>query len=210
MASLFRPARLGRRCMRSGLPPAMAEAVKWVMAAQQPAVTMPHSAPVNSARRWLTPSISSSMLTKLRDAWSMARLTSGRVGEPVMMVNVPRALMTGRTPMERYISAPSSKGAATACRTLPPKACAAASNPPCRNRSRRLYPAHGSLSFAQNACGIGFSFTRQSLTHVRGSDQSRDREGALVSLEVELRGDFNIPLTRGTSDLPEERRGDGL
>ncbi len=54
--------------MRSGLPPAMADAVKCVMAAQHPAVTIPHSAPVNSARRWLTPSISSSMLTKLREA----------------------------------------------------------------------------------------------------------------------------------------------
>ncbi len=68
----------------------------------------------------------------------MARLTSGSVCEPVMMVNVPRALMTGRTPMERYILAPISRGAATACRTLPPNACIAASNPPCRKRSRRL------------------------------------------------------------------------
>ena len=37
-------------------------------AAQQPAVMIPHSAPLISARRLLTPSINSSIWTKLRDA----------------------------------------------------------------------------------------------------------------------------------------------
>ena len=49
--------------MRSGLEPAMQAAVQLVTAAQQPPLTMPHSAPVNSARRWLTPPINSSIWT---------------------------------------------------------------------------------------------------------------------------------------------------
>ena len=101
MTSFFSPARFGSRCMRSGLPPAIADAVQCVIAAQHPAVTMPHSAPLSSARRLPTPSISSSIWTKLREASSIARFTSGRVVDPVMIVNVPRALMTGRTPIDR-------------------------------------------------------------------------------------------------------------
>src|ERR1035438_9290068 len=71
----------------------------------------------------------------------MARLTSGRVCEPVMMVKVPRAFSTGRTPMERYSRAPYSRGAAAARRILPNSASAAADAPPRRNSSRLLTPA---------------------------------------------------------------------
>ncbi len=67
----------------------------------------------------------------------MARFTSGSVCEPVMMVKVPRALISGRTPMERYRFAPTSSGAAAARRTVPPNACAAASRLVRRKRSRR-------------------------------------------------------------------------
>ena len=52
--SLFNPVRLGTRCICSGSQPAMQAAVQCVNAAQQPAVTMPHSArsaPPAAARR---------------------------------------------------------------------------------------------------------------------------------------------------------------
>ena len=49
--------------MRSGFVPAREAVVQCVSAAQQPLVTMPQSAPVSSARRLLTPSISSSIWT---------------------------------------------------------------------------------------------------------------------------------------------------
>src|ERR1700689_1545195 len=65
MTSSFSPVRSGSRCIRSGLPPAIAAAVQLVTPAQQPALTMPHSAPVNSLSRRPTASINSSMWTKL-------------------------------------------------------------------------------------------------------------------------------------------------
>ena len=51
------------RTCRSGLPPATHAAVACDMAAAQPAVTMPHSAPVSSARRLPAASINSSIWT---------------------------------------------------------------------------------------------------------------------------------------------------
>ncbi len=87
--------------MRSGLNPAMEAQVRFATPAQHPAEMMPHSAPVISASRLPTPSASSSICTKLREASSIAFFTSGNVCEPVMMVKVPRALITGRTPMDR-------------------------------------------------------------------------------------------------------------
>ena len=52
ITSFLRPVRSGSRCMRSGFVPAIEAAVQWVKAAQQPAVIMPHSAPVSSARHY--------------------------------------------------------------------------------------------------------------------------------------------------------------
>ena len=66
------------------------------MAAAQPAVTMPHSAPVRAASRFPTASINSSRSMYDRDASSMARFTSGKLCEPEMMVNVPLQLISGR------------------------------------------------------------------------------------------------------------------
>ena len=106
--------------MRSGLPPAIDAAVKCVIPAQHPLVTMPHGACVISASRLPTASINSSMWTKPRDASSMARFTSGSDCDPVMIVNVPRALITGRTPIDRYIFAVNSIGAANAVLMRPP------------------------------------------------------------------------------------------
>jgi len=60
---------------RSGFDPATAAAA-CVSAAQHPAVTIP-SAPVSSASRLPTPSISSSIERRPREASSMARFTSG-------------------------------------------------------------------------------------------------------------------------------------
>jgi simple sugar transport system permease protein len=56
----FSPVRSGSRCIRSGFAPARHAAVACVSAAAHPAVTIPHSAFVISARRRPTPSISSS------------------------------------------------------------------------------------------------------------------------------------------------------
>ena len=71
-----------------------------VSAADAPEVTMPHSAPVSCARRWLTPAISSSSCTYSRAAASIAAFTSGSVRLAPTIVTVPRALISGRTPTD--------------------------------------------------------------------------------------------------------------
>ncbi len=61
---------------------------------------MPHSAPVSVASRAPTASVSSSRCTYFCAAASIAARTSGSIVDPLMMVKVPRALMSGRTPMD--------------------------------------------------------------------------------------------------------------
>ena len=82
------------------MPPATQAAVASVSPAEQPLVTRPHSAPVSTARRAPTASASSSRCTYFRAAASIAARTSGSIVEPLMMVKVPRALMSGRTPID--------------------------------------------------------------------------------------------------------------
>ena len=84
----------------SGLPPATQAAVTCFSPAAQPAETIPHSAPVSSASRRPTASASSSSCTLYWQAASMAARTSGSSIDAPMMVNVPRQLMTGSTPMD--------------------------------------------------------------------------------------------------------------
>ena len=85
---------------RSGLPPAMQAAVAWEMAAAQPALTMPHSAPVNSASRLPAAAISSSIWTYCWLASVLAARTSGCSMDPPITVIVPRQLMNGLTPSD--------------------------------------------------------------------------------------------------------------
>ena len=61
---------------------------------------MPHSAFVSSASRAPMAAISSSRCTCCCAAASMAARTSGSMSEPLMMVKVPRALISGRTPID--------------------------------------------------------------------------------------------------------------
>ena len=84
----------------SGLPPVTQATVTCFNPAAHPAETIPHSAPVSSAKRRPTASASSSIWTKYLDAASIAARTSGRSTEPPMMVKVPRQLMTGSTPID--------------------------------------------------------------------------------------------------------------
>ena len=82
------------------MPPATHAALASVSPAEQPLVTSPHSAPVRTARRAPTASASSSRCTYFFAAASIAARTSGSMVEPLMIVNVPRALMSGRTPID--------------------------------------------------------------------------------------------------------------
>ena len=75
-------------------------AVAWVSAAAQPDVTRPHSACVSAARRAPIAAMSSSRCTWCCAAASMAARTSGSMREPLIIVNVPRALISGRTPID--------------------------------------------------------------------------------------------------------------
>ncbi len=87
------------RTCRSGLPPATHAAVACDIAAAQPELTMPHSAPVSSARRLPTAAITSSSCTYCWLAALLAARTSGSSIDPPMTVSVPRQLMNGRTPI---------------------------------------------------------------------------------------------------------------
>src|ERR1039457_526702 len=69
-----------------------------------------------------------------------------------MMVNVPRQLTIGWTPMAREIWPPPFAGAAAADRAPPDKAPVAASHPPLRNSSRRLSPDSLSQSLVVIEC----------------------------------------------------------
>ena len=100
-SSFAKPLRFGMRTCRSGLPPATHAAVACVSAAEHPDVTRPHSAPVSAASRAPIASASSSRCTYCREAASIAARTSGSISEPLMIVNVPRALMSGLTPIDR-------------------------------------------------------------------------------------------------------------
>ena len=97
---LSKPVRSGMRISLSGLPPVTHAAVTCFSPAAHPADTMPHSAPVSSASRCPTASASSSICTKYFEAASIAARTSGRSTDPPMMVNVPRQLMIGSTPID--------------------------------------------------------------------------------------------------------------
>ena len=87
------------RTCRSGLPPATQAAVACDIAAAQPALTMPHSAPVSSASRLPTASITSSRCACCWFAALFAARTSGSSIDPPMIVSVPRQLISGRTPI---------------------------------------------------------------------------------------------------------------
>ncbi len=62
-SSFGKPRRSGTRTWRSGFPPVTQAAVAWVSAAEQPVVTIPHSAWVSSERRLPIASASSSRWT---------------------------------------------------------------------------------------------------------------------------------------------------
>ena len=100
-SSFGNPARFGIRTWRSGFPPAMQAAVACVSAAEQPDETIPQSAFVSSASLAPMPAISSSRWTYCWEASAIAARASGSIVDPLMMVNVPRPLMRGRTPIER-------------------------------------------------------------------------------------------------------------
>ena len=72
-----------------------------VSAAALPQVTMPQGAPVSAAIRRPAPSISSSRLTKARDASATAARTSGSIRLPECAVRTDAQLMNGRTPKVR-------------------------------------------------------------------------------------------------------------
>src|SRR6476646_743210 len=102
MTRLTMPSVKGRRSILTGSLPATQAAVPSATAAALPQVTMPHSAPVSSARRLPAASISSSRLTNWRDAASTAARTRGNIRLPPCMVRTLQQLMTGRTPRARY------------------------------------------------------------------------------------------------------------
>ena len=82
----------------TGSFPATQAAVPSATAAALPQVTMPHSAPVNSAIRAEAASINSSRLTNIRDAAATASRTSGSMRLPPCTVRTEQQLMNGRTP----------------------------------------------------------------------------------------------------------------
>src|SRR5882724_408954 len=92
----------GRRNILTGSLPATQAAVPSATAAALPQVTRPHSAPVSSARRFPAASISSSRLTKWRDASATAARTCGSIRLPPCIVRTLQQLMNGRTPRARY------------------------------------------------------------------------------------------------------------
>src|SRR5437016_13939559 len=81
-----------------GSLPAMHAAAADAIAPAAPEVTMPASAPVNSARRRLAACCNSNMLTKYSAASRCAACTSGNSSEPLKYVQVPRQLMMVFTP----------------------------------------------------------------------------------------------------------------
>src|SRR5438270_594803 len=98
---LHRPSQ--RLVRRTVAPGCLAQAaVPSATAAALPQVTMPHSAPVNSAIRLLAASISSSRLTNWREAASTAARTCGSIRLPPCIVRTLQQLMNGRTPSARY------------------------------------------------------------------------------------------------------------
>src|SRR5438045_1162177 len=75
----------------------------------------------------------------------MACFTSGSVCEPVMIVKVPRAFISGRTPIDSYRRAPSAAvpvfiaaESPVVGRAVPGNAIAAVNRPPRRNNARLL------------------------------------------------------------------------
>ena len=87
--------------------PAMQAAVIESSAAAQPQLTSAHSEPISSAMRSHAANISSSMFTNAVEASAMAWRTSGSSRLPDSEVKVPLQLMSGVTPSERYVGAPS-------------------------------------------------------------------------------------------------------
>src|SRR5580704_19219243 len=102
MTRLTMPSVKGSRSILAGSLPATQAAVPSATAAALPQVTMPHSAPVNSAMRRPAASISSSRLTNWRDAASIAARTCGSIRLPPCIVRTLQQLMNGRTPRARY------------------------------------------------------------------------------------------------------------
>src|SRR5437763_9883278 len=102
MTRLTMPSVKGRRSILAGSLPATQAAVPSATAAALPQVTMPHSAPVNSAMRLPAASISSSRLTNWREAASTAARTCGSIRLPPCIVRTLQQLMNGRTPSARY------------------------------------------------------------------------------------------------------------
>src|SRR5208282_6281401 len=91
MTRLTMPLVNGRRSILTGSLPATHAAVPSATAAALPQVTMPHSAPVSSAK-----------LTKWRDASATAARTCGSIKLPPCIVRTLQQLMKGRTPRARY------------------------------------------------------------------------------------------------------------
>src|SRR5437016_5129107 len=102
MTRLTMPSVKGSRTIFTGSLPATQAAVPSATAAALPQVTMPHSAPVNSAMRFPAASISSSKLTNWREAASTAARTCGSIRLPPCIVRTLQQLMNGRTPSARY------------------------------------------------------------------------------------------------------------
>ena len=89
MTSFLRPVRFGSRCMRSGLAPAMRGRGA---VSQRGAAAGGDDSPLRAGEfgQPLTDAVHQFVhLHEVREASSMACFTSGRVCEPVMMVNVP-------------------------------------------------------------------------------------------------------------------------
>src|SRR5213595_1226325 len=98
MTSCFSPVVSGSCQIYFGSLPAMHAAAADAMAPAAPEVTMPASAPVNSARRRLAACCNSNMFTKYSEASRCAARTSGNSNEPLKYVQVPRQLMMVFTP----------------------------------------------------------------------------------------------------------------
>ena len=88
------------RTCRSGLPPATQAAVACVSAAEQP---VRDQAPLRAGQLGEARADRLGQLVEVHvaaaTAASIAARTSGSIVDPLMIVNVPRALISGRTPM---------------------------------------------------------------------------------------------------------------
>ena len=101
MTSFFSPVVSGSIRSFSSSSPAIAAAVPQVIADAAPAEIMAAGTPISRAMWSPARSWSSGRGTKLRDAATMASVTSGGMREPPRTVTVPMPLITGSIPSRR-------------------------------------------------------------------------------------------------------------